>query len=64
VHFPANGSTVFVMDVNSTITEPNVQPGFHPEARYEFKVHFDEAALEDLTYRVSSANVTPTEGRT
>jgi hypothetical protein len=41
------------MDVNSTITEPNVQPGFHPEARYEFKVHFDGAAFEDLTYRVS-----------
>ncbi len=51
--FPANGSTVFVMDVNSTITESNVQPGFHPEAGYEFKVHFDGAAFEDLTYRVS-----------
>jgi len=51
--FPANSSTVFVMDVNSTITEPNVQPGFHPEARYEVKVHFDGADFEDLTYRVS-----------
>jgi len=51
--FPANGSTVFVMDVNSTITEPNVQPGFHPEAHYEFKVHFDGADFEELTYRVS-----------
>ena len=51
--FRANGSTVFVMDVNSTITEPNVQPGFHAEARYEFKVHFDGADFEDLTYRVS-----------
>ncbi len=51
--FPSNGSTVFVMDVNSTITEPNVQPGFHHEARYEFKVHFDGADFEDLTYRVS-----------
>jgi Domain of unknown function (DUF4331) len=51
--FAANGSTVFVMDVNSTITEPHVQPGFHPEARYEFKVHFDGADFEVLTYRVS-----------
>ncbi len=51
--FPVDGSTVFVMDVNSTITEPNVQPGFHPEARYEFKVHFDGAEYEDVTYRVS-----------
>ncbi|MFZ1997718.1 MAG: DUF4331 family protein, partial [Solirubrobacteraceae bacterium] len=51
--FPGNGSTVFVMDVNSTITESNVQPGFHHEGRYEFKVHFDGAPYEDLTYRVS-----------
>ncbi len=51
--FPANGGTVFVMDVNSTITEPHVQPGFHPEAHYEFKLHFDRAEFEELTYRVS-----------
>jgi hypothetical protein len=30
--FPADGSTLFVMDVNSTITGPDVQRGFHPEA--------------------------------
>ena len=53
--FSDSGSTVFVMDVNSTITEPNVKPGFHPEARYEFKVHRNGAAFEDLTYRVSFA---------
>jgi len=29
--FPADGSTLFVMDVNSTITGPDVQRGFHPE---------------------------------
>jgi Domain of unknown function (DUF4331) len=51
--FPSNGSTVFVMDVNSTVTGPDVQPGFHHEARYELKVHFDGADVEDLTYRVS-----------
>jgi len=51
--FSAHDSTVFVMDVNSTITEPNVQPGFHHEGRYEFKAHFDGAEYEDLTYRVS-----------
>jgi Domain of unknown function (DUF4331) len=51
--FPGNGSTVFVMDVNSTITGADVQPGFHQEARYEFKVHFDKADFEALTYRVS-----------
>jgi Domain of unknown function (DUF4331) len=53
--FPGDHSTVFVMDVNSTVTGPDVQPGFHPEARYEFKVHFDGADFEALTYRVSFA---------
>ncbi|WP_198681506.1 DUF4331 family protein [Kribbella rubisoli] len=51
--FPATASTVFVMDVNSTITGPDIQPGFHDEARYEFKVHADNAEFETLTYRVS-----------
>jgi hypothetical protein len=51
--FPGDRSTVFIMDVNSTITGPDVQRGFHPEARYEFKVHFDGADFEALTYRVS-----------
>lgn len=37
--FPGQDSTVLVMDVNSTITGPDVTPGLHPEARYEFKVH-------------------------
>lgn len=51
--FPGNNSTVFIMDVNSTVNEPNVQRGFHPEAHYEFKVHFDGADFEALTYRLS-----------
>ena len=51
--FAGDRSTVFVMDVNSTITGPDVQRGFHPEARYEFKGHFDGADVEALTYRVS-----------
>ncbi len=51
--FSEDDSTVFVMDVNSTLTEPNVKPGFHSEARYEFKVHFGGTPVEALTYRVS-----------
>jgi hypothetical protein len=51
--FPGDQSTVLVMDVNSTITGPDVQPGFHPEARYEFKVHLGGEEFEALTYRVS-----------
>jgi hypothetical protein len=55
--FTGNGSTLFVMDVNSTITGADVQPGFHPQARYEFKVHFDGADFEALTYRLSFGEV-------
>jgi hypothetical protein len=51
--FAGEHSTVFIMDVNSNITGVYAQPGFHPEARYEFKVHFDGADFEDVTYRVS-----------
>jgi Domain of unknown function (DUF4331) len=51
--FPGDGSTVFVMDVNSNVNGLHSEPGFHPEARYELKVHFDGADFEILTYRVS-----------
>jgi hypothetical protein len=51
--FPGQDSTVFIMDVNSNVNGLHSEPGFHPEARYEFKVHFDAADFESLTYRVS-----------
>jgi hypothetical protein len=51
--FPGEGSTVLVMDVNSDVNGHHAEPGFHPEARYEFKVHFGGADYEELTYRVS-----------
>jgi hypothetical protein len=51
--FGRDGITVLAMDVNSTVTGPDVQRGFHPDARYELKVHHDGADFEDLTYRVS-----------
>ena len=50
--FPGEGSTVLVMDVNSDVNGSHAEPGFHPEGRYEFKVHFDGAAFEELTYRL------------
>jgi hypothetical protein len=43
------------MDVNSNVNGLHSEPGFHPEARYEFKVHLDGAPYEDLTWRVSFA---------
>jgi Domain of unknown function (DUF4331) len=51
--FPSQDSTVLIMDVNSNVNGLHSEPGFHPEARYEFKVHFDGADFETLTYRVS-----------
>ena len=51
--FPGDSSTVFVMDVNSNVNGLFSEPGFHPEARYELKVHFDRADYEDLTFRVA-----------
>ncbi len=51
--FPGDGSTVFIMDVNSDVNGKHAEPGFHPEGRYEIKVHFDGGAQEELTYRVS-----------
>jgi Domain of unknown function (DUF4331) len=53
--FPGEDSTVFVMDVNSNVNGLHSEPGFHPEARYEFKIHFDGADFETVTYRVSFA---------
>jgi hypothetical protein len=60
--FGGEDSTVFVMDVNSTITGAHAEPAFHPEARYEFKVLVDGAEFEDLTYRVSFDDADP-DGR-
>ena len=51
--FPGQDSTVFIMDVNSNVNGLHSEPGFHHEARYEFKVHFDGDDVETLTYRVS-----------
>jgi len=51
--FPSESGTVFVMDVNSNVNGLHSEPGFHPEARYEIKVHFGGAEFETLTYRMS-----------
>src|ERR1700728_5513606 len=60
--FSGDDSTVFIVDVNSNITGVHVKPGFHHEARYEFKVHFDGEDFESLTYRVSFDEAGP-DGR-
>jgi hypothetical protein len=50
--FRGETGTVFVMDVNSSLAT-DAPPGWHPEARYEFKIHTTGGELEDLTYRLS-----------
>lgn len=51
--FRGGNSTVLVMDVNSDLDGNCSRPGFHPEARYEFKIHFGGTEFEALTYRVT-----------
>ena len=58
--FPGQDSTVLIMDVNSNVNCLHSEPGFHPEARYEIKVHFDGADFGTLTHRVSFADPDPT----
>ncbi|OLE29201.1 MAG: hypothetical protein AUG49_00240, partial [Catenulispora sp. 13_1_20CM_3_70_7] len=49
--FRGKAGTALVMDLNSTLSGDARIPGFHPEARYEFKIHFDGADVEDLAFR-------------
>jgi hypothetical protein len=42
-----------VLDVNSSKTGETGRDGFHPEARYEFRIDLDGDVVEDLTYRLS-----------
>lgn len=51
--FRGEAGTVFVMNVNSSLSGPDARPGFHPEGRYEIKIHPDGAELEALAYRVT-----------
>jgi hypothetical protein len=60
--FPGEGSTVFVLDVNSDVNGLHTEPGFHPEARYEIKVHANGSGYEVLTYRVAFGEPDP-DGR-
>src|SRR5574341_652477 len=50
--FRGETGTVFVMDVNSSFAGPDAPRGFHPDGRYELKIHIDGSAMEELTYRV------------
>jgi hypothetical protein len=49
--FRGDRGTVFVMDVCSDAAGPDAPKGFHPEARYEFRIDSTGDAVEDLAYR-------------
>ncbi len=52
--FDSNDATVLTMIANTSLAGAGRVAGFHPEGRYEFKVHLDGATTEHLTYRFSS----------
>jgi Domain of unknown function (DUF4331) len=51
--FDGETGTALVMVVNSSLAGADRVPGFHPQARYEFKIHTAGADVEDLTYRIT-----------
>ncbi len=51
--FDAHGATVLVMNVRTSLAGDEHRDPFHPEARYEFKIHFDGSEREHVTYRVT-----------
>jgi hypothetical protein len=53
--FDDRDATVLIMNVRTSLAGDAVPLGFHDEARYEFKIHLDESAVENLTFRVAFA---------
>ncbi|MFG2544696.1 DUF4331 family protein [Streptomyces sp. NPDC048594] len=49
--FRGDRGTVLVMNVCSDSAGPDAPKGFHPEARYEFKIDSTGDAVEDLVFR-------------
>ncbi|MBZ3904360.1 DUF4331 family protein [Streptomyces griseiscabiei] len=49
--FRGERGTVFVLNVNNSITGPDAPHGFHHEGRYEFRIDTDGDARQDLAYR-------------
>src|SRR5690348_16478554 len=49
--FDAGEETVLIMNVRTSLAGDGHADAFHPEARYEFKIHLDGNLDEDITYR-------------
>ncbi|MCX8563021.1 DUF4331 family protein [Mycolicibacterium mucogenicum] len=51
--FDGEVGTVLVINVCHSLGGDVVDPGFHPEGRYEFKIDLNNDAVEDITYRAT-----------
>ncbi|WP_035857994.1 DUF4331 family protein [Cryptosporangium arvum] len=51
--FDVDDATVLVMNVRTSLAGADSPAGFHPEGRYEFKIHQGDADRESLTFRVT-----------
>lgn len=51
--FDGETGTTLAMIVNTSLAGQGRISGFHPEGRYEFKMHLDGEERESLTYRVT-----------
>ena len=49
--FDYDGGTVLAMDVRTSLAGDAHPDAFHPEARYEFKIHSEGSQSESVTYR-------------
>ncbi|MBW6439110.1 DUF4331 domain-containing protein [Actinoplanes hulinensis] len=49
--FDDRDATVFVMNVRTSLGGDTTPQGFHEEGRYEFRVHLDDAPIENLAFR-------------
>ena len=51
--FDGETGTALVMVTNTSLAGDSRTPGFHPEARYEFRVHLDGSDTEAITYTLT-----------
>ncbi len=61
--FGGDATTVFVLDVNSTVTGAHADPDFWPGARYELKAHLDGSEREQVTFRATFGEPTGDGGQ-
>ena len=57
--FDGRGSTVLVLDVNTTVTGSHASPDFWPGARYELKANVGGSDREQVTFRVTFGEAGP-----